>query len=425
MANICGIPFRIRRGTKAQLDNYGPLADGELGLAEDQCLIYAGCGNNNFIVGAVISGSVDPSTPRSPGLLFVNTSTSGIFFSTGVGWIPVGTHNLSDLQGNLDSIDDGIVYQRVRASELDDGYIIQLHDGSYIVTASGAYTHINNDDLHRVINDLGVSSIELWSSQKVNDSLTAAIHGLDPQSSVLDKDLCSPPVTISEGDRYIICPTASGAWSAYSNYITEYVDSAWEYIEPNKGFFAYVEDESRLYLYDGAVWGPLSSIVNHNILAGLQGGQSNEYYHLNTSQYTAITTNLNETIQDIIATTISGGSHIEVDYNDSLGVVTIALGSHSLIDPLVHTVTTVSGRVLAATSTNTIDMVPITLDMLPTISHSDLADVSSDQHHARLHSVLPESSDHSWGVLTDNRLLGVVTSASGVVWISEIDGGSF
>ena len=75
------------------------------------------------------------------------------------------------------------------------------------------------------------------------------------QGAVIDKDLTAPPGSPSEGDRYIVGPSATGAWSGHDDDIAEYVDSAWEFYAPAEGWRVDVKDENKQYRYSGAAWG--------------------------------------------------------------------------------------------------------------------------------------------------------------------------
>lgn len=75
--------------------------------------------------------------------------------------------------------------------------------------------------------------------------------------SVKDKDLTSPPGSPSEGDKYIVGASATGAWSGYDTYITGYYNGAWEFYNPRAGWTTYVEDEDLFLTYRNLVWGPV------------------------------------------------------------------------------------------------------------------------------------------------------------------------
>lgn len=135
--------------------------------------------------------------------------------------------------------------------------------------------------------DLILSDAPVNPTDAVNkDYVDSLVNGADWQDSVLDKDLTSPPASPSTGDRYIVGPSATGAWSGHDNDIAEYDGSAWTFETPNKGFASTVEDENTVYIYNGTSWVKMSSVYSHNDLAGLQGGTANEYYHMTSAEDT-------------------------------------------------------------------------------------------------------------------------------------------
>jgi hypothetical protein len=433
--------IQLKRGLKTNLPT---LAAGEMALTTDEGLVYIGCGGQNIVIGSTVSGNVDPSTPRSAGLLYINTTTSGMFFSTGSEWIPVGTGNLSEMLGTLDDIQDGLLFQKVAATEVDaSGYVIKINDGVHSVTAEQARDHIDDAARHRQINDSGSSNIDLWSAQKILDQLGAAIRGVDWQSSVLTISGV-PPNSPLGGDRYLIAVAPSGIWATYDNYITEWVSTSgtWVMTQPDEGFATWVSDVDKLYLYTGTDWTPISSVTYHNYLAGLDGGAGGSYYHLSAADYTALTTNRTQTVKSIVGPMASGTqTFITVSYNEPLGVFDFVVSvphsattgqtandhhaeQHSLISSSQHTVATVSGYVLKATSSNTVGMEPITLEMLPSINHSNLAGVTADQHHAQVHDFFTTNHTFSSVTMVSGNLIGAISpSAIGV--FDMIDGGLF
>jgi len=411
-----GVTILIRKGTKSELVSHGALQNGELAWITDEKKVYAGDGANNYLVGAVVSGTGSPAGNGIQGTLYVDTQNSTVYYSDGAGYSLVGSSDLGDMTGTLDDISDGSSYQRVAATEVDaSGYVVRLNDGTYIVTASGAYSHLNDDTLHRIINDSGTSTDELWSASKINSELSALVYGVDWQESVIDKDLCEPPGSPNNGDRYIICSTASGVWASYSDYITEYITASggWVYFEPNEGWASWVEDEDKIFVWNGSTWNQIAAAQLHNNLPDLQGGTTDQYYHLTSTQHTDLTdagdsslhyhssdrnranhtgTQLASTISDwgpAVQTTVSGmvesntetGISVEVAagkmnfivaFSDSEPTATVsgggsagdsedvsrgnhahALGAHSLVSEL-HTVTGLTeGHILKALSPTT------------------------------------------------------------------------
>ena len=110
--------------------------------------------------------------------------------------------------------------------------------------------------------NLAVTFLEAGQAQKhvtVNEGLRA----LDAivQLSVVDKDLTAPPgSTPAAGARYIVAATATGAWAGEETKIAAYQDSAWAFYAPQAGWQAFVEDEGRLYIFDGTSWLPALAV---------------------------------------------------------------------------------------------------------------------------------------------------------------------
>jgi len=87
-------------------------------------------------------------------------------------------------------------------------------------------------------------------------TVNEALRVLDAvaQLSVLDRDLTVPPVSPSEGDRYIVATGATGAWSGWDGNIAAWLDGAWLRLVPVPGWVVWVEDESELVVRKGGAW---------------------------------------------------------------------------------------------------------------------------------------------------------------------------
>ena len=102
---------------------------------------------------------------------------------------------------------------------------------------------------------LQLPMLEASQAQKhvtVNDT----IQSLDllVQLSALDKDLTAPPASPSDGDRYIVGASATGAWAGKDNEIAAYQDGAWGFQFPREGWLCWVGDEDKFFVFDGAGW---------------------------------------------------------------------------------------------------------------------------------------------------------------------------
>jgi len=149
------------------------------------------------------------------------------------------------------------------------------------------------------------------------ESAVSAILELDWQNSVLSQfdPTAALPVGPSTGDRYIATATANG-WT--DTYIYEWSGTAWTEGIPNEGWATWVEDENKVYVFDGAAWVSIGSTTDHNLLSNLQGGTASEYYHLTQAIHDALYSG-----SPIIGMGAVAGTNVEVDYGNH--VVTIDL----------------------------------------------------------------------------------------------------
>ena len=162
------------------------------------------------------------------------------------------------------------------------------------VTDHGSLTGLTDDDHTQYILVTGtrgftgtVSGVtptedyHLTTKQYVDDT----VYGLDWKDSVLDIIPVASGVQ-SVGNRYIASATGGG-WTI--NNIYEWDGSQWDEDVVNEGAATWVEDEDSVYTFNGSNWVKFGNTVTHNNLSGLQGGISNEYYHLSSTMYSALT----------------------------------------------------------------------------------------------------------------------------------------
>lgn len=73
------------------------------------------------------------------------------------------------------------------------------------------------------------------------------------QKSVVDKDLSTPPENPENNVLYIVGQNATNEWENKENYLT-YFDNGWRFITPKNGFVFFIEDENKLYNFNGTSW---------------------------------------------------------------------------------------------------------------------------------------------------------------------------
>jgi hypothetical protein len=87
-----------------------------------------------------------------------------------------------------------------------------------------------------------------------------AIRALDclVQLAVESRSLASPPVSPSEGSRYIVAAAATGDWTGQSDKIAAFQDGAWAFFEAKEGWLAWVADEHALAINSAGAWAPFT-----------------------------------------------------------------------------------------------------------------------------------------------------------------------
>ena len=83
-----------------------------------------------------------------------------------------------------------------------------------------------------------------------------ALRTLDAvvQLLVQDKDLASPPGSPSDGSRYIVAASPTGAWAGHAADIAAYQDGTWMFYTPREGWLAWLADDDQIYAYSGSAW---------------------------------------------------------------------------------------------------------------------------------------------------------------------------
>ena len=105
---------------------------------------------------------------------------------------------------------------------------------------------VSGNNAGRLAELFGLYATEIMGSSSNNQ---------DWQESVKDRHLVAPPVGPAVKDRYIIAGIG-GTWSTFTiNDIVEWDGSNWLNTTPNEGFMVEVEDEDKLYYYNGTSWG--------------------------------------------------------------------------------------------------------------------------------------------------------------------------
>jgi len=117
--------------------------------------------------------------------------------------------------------------------------------------------------------------------------------------SVLDSDFqnsiisqidftTSEPGAPTLNDRYINTATGNSSVTAQSvtqNNIYEWNGTTWDEAVPKEGFFLTDEALSLLLIFNGSAWANAGTYLLHNQLSTLQGGTTNEFFHLTSTEH--------------------------------------------------------------------------------------------------------------------------------------------
>ncbi len=87
-------------------------------------------------------------------------------------------------------------------------------------------------------------------------TVNEALVRLDALSALvlLSRSLPSPPEGVADGSCYALPASASGLWAGQGGRVAIFVNGGWIFVDPRRGWRAWIEDEHVLALYDGASW---------------------------------------------------------------------------------------------------------------------------------------------------------------------------
>jgi hypothetical protein len=113
-----------------------------------------------------------------------------------------------------------------------------------------------------------------------------AIRKLDAlvQLSVKVRNLSTPPSTPSDGDRFLVGSSPTGAWAGHAAAIAAWQDGAWALLSPRSGWLVWVEDEQILLAWNGTAWiaasggGGGGGVSDHGGLTGLADDDHTQYH---------------------------------------------------------------------------------------------------------------------------------------------------
>ena len=167
-----------------------------------------------------------------------------------------------------------------------DRYIVGANTVTISSTTASTKTIVTSSDISSSLATDDTIRIKGATTSGVNGQYTVA--SVSGTSVVVNEAIAD---STSEGTLY----HADAGWAPMGpDEIAEWNGSAWTNITdgsgaPSEGWACWVEDEDANYTFNGTSWVLFGSTENHNALSSLQGGTTNEYYHLTSAQHTGLT----------------------------------------------------------------------------------------------------------------------------------------
>lgn len=100
-------------------------------------------------------------------------------------------------------------------------------------------------------------SIPLLFSNQAQKEITVneALCRIDAllNAGAISRSVATPPVSPAAGDLYLVAASPTGVWSGHANHLA-YYDQIWRFIVPNEGLTLWVNNEDRLFSYNGTAW---------------------------------------------------------------------------------------------------------------------------------------------------------------------------
>jgi len=137
-------------------------------------------------------------------------------------------------------------------------------------------------------NNLGFFLLEQSQAQKeitVNEALVT----IDALMNTGAKSIttATPPSSPNPGDLYIVAASPTGAWAGQANNIAWW-NQVWQFIVPHAGMSLFVEDQGKIYAYNGTSWfvtNSALSVLGDVSLSGSVANGSVLTYNSTTSKW--------------------------------------------------------------------------------------------------------------------------------------------
>lgn len=128
--------------------------------------------------------------------------------------------------------------------------------------------------------------------------------------SAKSRTVSTPPGSPTNGDVYIVGPSATGVWAGHEDDVTIWIsaETAWVFYTPRTGYLCDIEDEGLLCKYNGSAW---VAVGNSGIGTGVDNAIA-RYNGTNAVQSSGITLADDDSLSGVTGLTVD---NINVDGN--------------------------------------------------------------------------------------------------------------
>lgn len=115
--------------------------------------------------------------------------------------------------------------------------------------------------------NLVLPNIDAAQSQKhVTHNAGLQILDMLIHAAVISRVITTPPGSPTEGDRYLVPASPTGAWIGHTNHVAGFYGGGWIFGIPKVGWRIWSVADSAYYSYNGSAWGPDGATGSFSIL---------------------------------------------------------------------------------------------------------------------------------------------------------------
>jgi len=220
------------------------------------------------------------------GMTFYDTSANSYKAYVNGSWVDAGGTGFHDHDHSASGTEGG---------QLDHATAFSAYgtdDHTEYILATGSR------DFSGVVNGVTPTADAHLATKGYVDALVDGLKWLPPVLGIQVDATLDPGASPAEGDSYILTNVSAlhanfGTITGVGdNDVVTYRTSAfvitYDASVEGEGAAAYNEADNKRYTYNGTAWVLFSDLVNHNDLANIQGGTTDEYYHLTSANYTTL-----------------------------------------------------------------------------------------------------------------------------------------